>query len=752
MTGTITGTYQTLDGDPASGTIELIPSAPVIKDDTGKVILSGRIKVTLDAEGEFSQAVPGSDDATLDPTGVTYTVVAKLRHAHLKAVTGVFVPEAGTVDVFDVTSLDPAAPSYAEWVNEAEEFADAADLSATAAASSASAAAGSATAADTSADASADSATAAAGFTAAALVAASAADASAAAARAKTRLVLLVGMGQSNMEGYGRPINARIDTRPDALGWNFDTQTFGALTVPMVTQRDAPGISVLHVIADEMQRDLGPRTQVAAMNLASGGSGLLYQPAGGQGTWEVGYVPGPGPNLWTTAQTHITAALAELAETYPDLTPEVWFYWHQGESDGGATTAAYLTAYEGLIGAARTFVGDPDAPWAAGGVVPEGPALLYSTVRPALIAAQGTLEHVAYADGIPNGGGSGHATTDEAHYARDGVERLGRAMWQAARRATVNDSTSAITGSIPHEPLDVSARYVSGTLTAMWTFPMCRLTEFVAQYREDGGLWTTVNMTTAAGGLLDTTFTITGLSGTVIEVQVAGKSGADQSDWSTPVAALGISGLPVSGIALAVDTFTRADVSGGSLGVEETHGLAWALTQQSGTAVGVIASGKAGVRETVNLNGRTAALIDLATSPPVLLGNAEADDLLSLKIKPNVLASGGNFGFLAVDHANHLCVTRAGTGWTISKRVASTPTNYGSGVGTATADQQLEVRVVGTDASLWVGGVKVQTVSISDYITAVGRGTKVGMISTGTTGSAARWDDLDVKYVDDLTI
>jgi YD repeat-containing protein len=190
MSGTITADYGIIDGTPAEGVVEVIPSAPVIKDSTGKVILSGRIKATLDAAGVVTATVPGSDDPSLDPQGVTYTWVAKLRHAHLKAVTGIFVPEAGTVNVFDETDPDPSAPTYQERVNEAEGFADAADLSATAAASSASAAAGSASAADTSADASADSATAAAGFTAAALTAATAADTSADAAAASAAALI----------------------------------------------------------------------------------------------------------------------------------------------------------------------------------------------------------------------------------------------------------------------------------------------------------------------------------------------------------------------------------------------------------------------------------------------------------------------------------------------------------------------------------------------------------------------------------
>lgn len=220
--------------------------------------------------------------------------------------------------------------------------------------------------------------------------------------------------------------------------------------------------------------------------------------------------------------------------------------------------------------------------------------------------------------------------------------------------------------------------------------------------------------------------------------------------------------LPVSPVPLVGDTFTRADVGGGSLGVEEVNGIAWALTQQSGTAVGVIASGAAGVRETANLNTRTMAALNLASVPAVASGYASPTDMLQIKFKPNVLATGGNIVFLAIDQATHLAVTRAGTGWTLAKRVNATATNYGAGFGTATVGQQLEVRVVGTSASLWIAGTKVQTADISGYLNtdlpdlaspkARADCTKVGMLATSSAGSAARWDDLDVKWVDDLTI
>ena len=106
-TTTLTGTYQLFDGSPASGVVEIIPSERVVKDTTGDVILSGRVKVTLDDTGSFSVDLPATDDVTLNPTGFGYTVAAKLRHAHLPAVS-FSLPAGPAVDIENVTAVDPS--------------------------------------------------------------------------------------------------------------------------------------------------------------------------------------------------------------------------------------------------------------------------------------------------------------------------------------------------------------------------------------------------------------------------------------------------------------------------------------------------------------------------------------------------------------------------------------------------------------------------------------------------------------------
>lgn len=121
LTGTLTGKYVVpVDSTPAAGTVEIIPSVKVVKDTTGNVILSGRTKVDLDGQGAFSVTLPATDDTALDPSGVTYTVAARLHHTHLPAVVGIPIGTGATVDMADVTSVDPAAPVYATAIPYAE--------------------------------------------------------------------------------------------------------------------------------------------------------------------------------------------------------------------------------------------------------------------------------------------------------------------------------------------------------------------------------------------------------------------------------------------------------------------------------------------------------------------------------------------------------------------------------------------------------------------------------------------------------
>ena len=120
---TLTGLYQIPDLTPHEGIVEIIPSERVIKDTTGNVILTGRVKVKVDETGAFTVDLPDPRDTTLNPAGFGYTVAAKLRSSHPPAVSfgGDQIAAAivgGVVNIEDVTGVDPSTfeptATYAE--------------------------------------------------------------------------------------------------------------------------------------------------------------------------------------------------------------------------------------------------------------------------------------------------------------------------------------------------------------------------------------------------------------------------------------------------------------------------------------------------------------------------------------------------------------------------------------------------------------------------------------------------------------
>ena len=141
MSGILTGKFMQIDGVTfAKGSVLIEANVPVIVDATGKTVFSGPLRVAL-VEGAFSVALPASDDASLNPTGFTYTVTPNLKHSIESATAGIIVPEDGTVDVSSAVDPNPAAPTYTERVNEAAQYAEDAALEADAAALSAGSAA-----------------------------------------------------------------------------------------------------------------------------------------------------------------------------------------------------------------------------------------------------------------------------------------------------------------------------------------------------------------------------------------------------------------------------------------------------------------------------------------------------------------------------------------------------------------------------------------------------------------------------------
>jgi hypothetical protein len=116
QTGTLTGTYQTVDGRPAKGTVVIIPNSRALVDSDADVILVGRITVPLDETGSFTAVLPATDDDTIQPAADRqYTVAARLRHTHLPAVP-LALPAGQTVDMADATGAEAVAATYTSFL------------------------------------------------------------------------------------------------------------------------------------------------------------------------------------------------------------------------------------------------------------------------------------------------------------------------------------------------------------------------------------------------------------------------------------------------------------------------------------------------------------------------------------------------------------------------------------------------------------------------------------------------------------
>lgn len=338
------------------------------------------------------------------------------------------------------------------------------------------------------------------------------------------RVVLVAMLGQSNGEGRAAPYGGRIDPPDSRIQmWDWESRRLTVATVPVSSQQTLGGFSPISRIARRHLDAAGPETRVVILNAAAGGSGLIAEPRAG--TWRVGY-PGPNSTLYDIAVGALDSVIAAIRAEY-GVEPETWLYWHQGEADGNTGEADYAKGLDELCTTIRTHLGDATIPFTAGGLVPEHnpPA----AVRRALIALPARLPHVAYTDGIPNGGddlGEGRV-----HYFREASERLGDAMFEASYRAAI-----AAEDSVPHKPLDVSATFGDGTLTVEWSAPMCRWTGFVVEYSIDGGPWTVAPRPIPC----DLRETVDDLGGTSARVRIATVNARAVTEFTAPVAALRI--------------------------------------------------------------------------------------------------------------------------------------------------------------------------------------------------------------------
>ena len=103
-TFTLTGKHATPSGKAHEGRVKVRPNT-VIRDATGKVVLSGEEVATLDASGAWSLTLP-CDGPGLNPsTGIGYTITYQLAASGVNPQAFAALPElAGTtLDVSQIT-------------------------------------------------------------------------------------------------------------------------------------------------------------------------------------------------------------------------------------------------------------------------------------------------------------------------------------------------------------------------------------------------------------------------------------------------------------------------------------------------------------------------------------------------------------------------------------------------------------------------------------------------------------------------
>jgi hypothetical protein len=103
---TVTGTFLTPSGSPATGTVTFDPGAVTLIDSAGEVIVGSPVTETLNGSGQITAVLACTDDPTLDGEPFTYSVEIALDGMPVSAYPGKSVPRALGASV-DLSTLLP---------------------------------------------------------------------------------------------------------------------------------------------------------------------------------------------------------------------------------------------------------------------------------------------------------------------------------------------------------------------------------------------------------------------------------------------------------------------------------------------------------------------------------------------------------------------------------------------------------------------------------------------------------------------
>lgn len=109
-TVTVKGRFVYLDGSPARGVIRFTGKVPAISAATQTIIVPATITATLDADGQFSVALPATNDPDIQPNGWTYSVSEELSNGGGRGYE-IDVPLSSQSFGIDLSEVAPVAPS-----------------------------------------------------------------------------------------------------------------------------------------------------------------------------------------------------------------------------------------------------------------------------------------------------------------------------------------------------------------------------------------------------------------------------------------------------------------------------------------------------------------------------------------------------------------------------------------------------------------------------------------------------------------
>lgn len=348
-----------------------------------------------------------------------------------------------------------------------------------------------------------------------------------------SRTVIIPCLGQSNEVSMALPAGPEIDLE-DSRIWQlpYGASTLQRATVPLLGQGNATGPNTGLQIAKEFLKE-NPESFVVLVPAAVGGTGLALTTTSPSGVWSVDYT-GPYRLLFETAVAMTINAHSAAVEKWGTTPTYLAATWVQGGQDASDLTsrATYETELDKLITTFRERIGS-QIPFVIGGMVPEWVEQFGTApradIRKAHLDTPRRVERTAYADGIRNGGGALGTSEDLVHYTREGIIRLGKAMYRELPRAQNN-----VTASKTTIPLDLTATVWNGELEATWTAPACRVTGYEVQTSPNGTDWTTHSHSEPMEARH-----VSSVSAPVM-IRVRATGPATQSMYTTPVKAIGV--------------------------------------------------------------------------------------------------------------------------------------------------------------------------------------------------------------------